>query len=113
MYLMTLLCFITQACDGDHCTKITCDHNAGSILSREARKWATKIGKEIKIIRENQKRLFFLQQLKDAGHKCDPDDPNGPDLDTKIDEHRENIRRAETEKVKAEGVIELCTTFYA
>jgi len=38
--------------------------------------------------------------------KNDPDDPNGPDLETKIDEIRDIIRRAETEKAKAEGVIE-------
>jgi exonuclease III len=36
----------------------------------------------------------------------DPDDPNGPDLETKIDEIRDIIRRSETEKAKAEGVLE-------
>lgn len=38
--------------------------------------------------------------------QVDPDDPNGPDLDTKMDELREIVRRAFTEKAKAEGVIE-------
>ncbi len=38
--------------------------------------------------------------------QSDPDDPNGPDLDIKIEELKENIRKAETEKVKAESVIE-------
>jgi len=38
--------------------------------------------------------------------QSDPDDPNGPDLDLKLDEIKENIRKAETEKIKAESVIE-------
>lgn len=42
--------------------------------------------------------LFFL--------KTDPDDQNGPDLETKIDEARDTIRKSETEKCKAEAVIE-------
>lgn len=36
----------------------------------------------------------------------DPNDPNGPDIETKIDEIRQNIRRAETSKAKAEARIE-------
>jgi len=56
-------------CEGDHCTKITCDHGAGTLLSREAKKWATKVGKEVKIIRENQKKLVYLLQLKEHGNK--------------------------------------------
>jgi len=39
--------------------------------------------------------------------QSDPDDPNGPDIDIKLDELKENIRRADTEKLKAESVI-LC-----
>ncbi|ODN02242.1 F-BAR and double SH3 domains protein 2 [Orchesella cincta] len=93
-------------CEGDHCTKITCDHGAGTLLSREAKKWATKVGKEVKIIRENQKKLVYLIQLKEHGNKTDPDDPNGPDLETRIEEYRETIRKSETEKCKAEAVIE-------
>jgi hypothetical protein len=38
-------------------------------LSGEAKKWATKISKQVKIIRENQRKLRILQELKDAGHK--------------------------------------------
>lgn len=36
----------------------------------------------------------------------DPNDQNGPDLETKIDELKQNIRRAETAKAKAEARIE-------
>lgn len=73
----------------------------------------------------------MFQDLKEAGHKVrswiqnfvqnqflwrvgvliwdlnqsDPDDPNGPDIDIKLEELKENIRRADTEKMKAESVI--------
>lgn len=36
----------------------------------------------------------------------DPSDPNGPDLETKIEEMKLNIRRSETTKMKAEARIE-------
>lgn len=38
--------------------------------------------------------------------QVDPNDPNGPDLETKIEEMKQNIRKAETAKTKAEARIE-------
>lgn len=38
--------------------------------------------------------------------KVDPNDQNGPDLDTKIEDMKHNVRRAETSKQKAEARIE-------
>lgn len=43
--------------------------------------------------------LYFCFQV-------DPNDQNGPDLDTKIEEMKQNVRRAETAKAKAEARIE-------
>lgn len=40
------------------------------------------------------------------GFQTDPNDPNGPDIETKIDEMKQTIRRAETSKMKAEARIE-------
>lgn len=37
----------------------------------------------------------------------DPNDQNGPDLETKIEESRHNVRKAETAKAKAEARIEV------
>ena len=36
----------------------------------------------------------------------DPNDQNGPDLETKMEEMKQNIRKAETAKAKAEARIE-------
>lgn len=42
--------------------------------------------------------IIFLQ--------IDPQDQNGPDLETKIDDMRQQIRKSETSKCKAEARIE-------
>lgn len=38
--------------------------------------------------------------------QVDPNDQNGPDLETKIEEMKQSIRKAETAKAKAEARIE-------
>ncbi|KAG5314571.1 FCSD2 protein, partial [Acromyrmex insinuator] len=95
-----------EPCDSDPVERITADHAAASALGKEARRWSTKIAREVSSIRENNRKLQVLYQLKDAGQKTDPNDPNGPDLDTKIDELKHAVRRAETAKLKAEARIE-------
>ncbi|XP_020279725.1 F-BAR and double SH3 domains protein 2 [Pseudomyrmex gracilis] len=95
-----------EPCDSDPVDRITADHSAASMLGKEARRWSTRIAREISSVRENNRKLQVLQQLKEAGQKTDPNDPNGPDLDTKMDELKHAIRRAETAKLKAEARIE-------
>ncbi|XP_018355590.1 PREDICTED: uncharacterized protein LOC108756342 [Trachymyrmex septentrionalis] len=95
-----------EACDSDPVDRVTADHAAAMTLGKEARRWSTKIAREVSSIRENNRKLQILYQLKDAGQKTDPNDPNGPDLDTKIDELKHAVRRAETAKLKAEARIE-------
>ncbi|XP_014612779.1 PREDICTED: F-BAR and double SH3 domains protein 2 isoform X2 [Polistes canadensis] len=95
-----------EACDSDPVERITADHAAATTLGKETRRWSTRIAREVASIRENNRKLLILQQLKDSGQKTDPSDPNGPDVDTKIDELKHSIRRAETAKLKAEARIE-------
>ncbi|KAG6799652.1 hypothetical protein HZU73_05033 [Apis mellifera caucasica] len=45
-------------------------------------------------------------KIRDQAQQTDPNDPQGPDVDTKIDELKHIIRRAETAKLKAEARIE-------
>lgn len=98
------------------------DHAAAQTLSKEARRWATKIAREINTYRESNRKLNALQALRDSGQKVnfyflfltltrgenfvssstnwfvlqtDPNDPNGPDLETKIEELRQTMRKAE------------------
>ncbi|KAG5332598.1 BTBDA protein, partial [Acromyrmex heyeri] len=82
-------------------SRITADHAAATALGKEARRWSTKIAREVSSIRENNRKLQVLYQLKDAGQKTDPNDPNGPDLDTKIDELKHAVRRAEVQNLSS------------
>lgn len=96
-----------EACDNDPVRKITAEHeSASATLSREAKMFASRIVRENNSIRENARKLAVCQQLRDSGQRSDPNDPNGPDLETKIEEFREKIRRAETDKAKSEASLE-------
>lgn len=96
-----------EACDNDPVTKITAEHDsAAATLSREAKMFASRIVRENNSIRENARKLAVCQQLRDSGQRSDPNDPNGPDLETKIEEFREKIRKSETERAKSEACLE-------
>ncbi|CAH1119737.1 unnamed protein product [Phaedon cochleariae] len=96
-----------EPCDSDPVDHVTAEHDsAAAALSKEARRWATKIARENNNVREYVRKVQIFNALREAGQKVDPNDPNGPDLDTKIDELKQNVRRAETAKAKAEARIE-------
>ncbi|XP_076286846.1 protein nervous wreck isoform X1 [Lasioglossum baleicum] len=95
-----------ECCDNDPVDRVTADHSAAATLGKEARRWATRIARELSSVRENTRRLQNLAQLKESGQKTDPNDPQGPDIDTKMDELKHAIRRAETAKLKAEARID-------
>ncbi|XP_039230215.1 protein nervous wreck isoform X10 [Drosophila yakuba] len=96
-----------EACDNDPVRKVTAEHeSAAETLTKEAKNLAGRVVKENASIRENAKKLALCQSLRDSGQRTDPNDPNGPDLDTKIEEFRDQIRRSETEKTKAEACLQ-------
>ncbi|CAG9856160.1 unnamed protein product [Phyllotreta striolata] len=96
-----------DACDSDPVDRVTAEHDSSTAtLSKEARRWATKIARENNNVRESVRKLQIYHSMKEAGQKVDPSDPNGPDLETKIEEMKQNVRRAETAKAKAEARIE-------
>lgn len=41
--------------------------------------------------------------MRESGQRADPADPNGPDLECKAEELRQQVRRSETAKVKAQA----------
>ncbi|KAJ3661088.1 hypothetical protein Zmor_005506 [Zophobas morio] len=96
-----------ESCDNDPVETITAEHDsAAATLSKEARRWATRIARENNVIRESVKKLQIYNALRESGQKVDPNDQNGPDLETKMEEMKQNIRKAETAKAKAEARIE-------
>lgn len=59
-----------EPCDNDPVDKITAEHSsAAATLSKEAKRWATKIGREHNSIRENNRKLQTLIALRDSGQK--------------------------------------------
>ncbi|XP_076265052.1 FCH and double SH3 domains nervous wreck [Rhynchophorus ferrugineus] len=96
-----------EPCDNDPIDHITADQeSAAATLSKEARRWATKIARENNNIKESVRKLQMYNALRESGQKTDPNDPNGPDLETRIEELKQAVRRAETSKAKAEARIE-------
>lgn len=59
-----------EPCDNDPITAIMAEHeNAASTLSKEARRWATKIAREDNNIKEYVKKLQIYQALRDSGQR--------------------------------------------
>ncbi len=48
-------------------TKVSGEFNANHQLNKEARKWATKIAKEDKTVRDTQKQITQLREQKATG----------------------------------------------
>ncbi|XP_060538717.1 F-BAR and double SH3 domains protein 2 isoform X2 [Pantherophis guttatus] len=71
-------------------------------LNKEARKWATRVAREHKNIVHSQRTLDELEC-----HGPVATEQNRAELEQKIDETRENIRKAEIIKLKAEARLDL------
>ncbi|XP_069059953.1 F-BAR and double SH3 domains protein 2 isoform X4 [Pleurodeles waltl] len=71
-------------------------------LNKEARKWATRVAREHKNIIHSQRALDELEC-----HGTVASDQNRAELELKIDDIRESIRKAEIIKLKAEARLDL------
>lgn len=96
-----------EPCDNDPVRKVTADQDSVlQTLNQEGKRWAARVARESHSARENTRRLASFQALRDAGHRSDPNDQNGPDLETKIEDLIEQIRKSEIIKIKAEARLE-------
>ncbi|XP_068201143.1 protein nervous wreck isoform X7 [Palaemon carinicauda] len=90
-----------EACDGDKIEKIVShDDSCQQILDNESKKCVARIQKAVKTIRDNTKKI---QKLNIAG-KIETELP--PDIELKLDDFRNAIRKAETDKYKSEFKLE-------
>ncbi|KAK3577241.1 hypothetical protein CHS0354_030521 [Potamilus streckersoni] len=94
-----------EPCHDDKCNKVMKSNPSDQTLDKEARKWATKIAKENKAIKEYHKALKTCQASEKTSDSSSEN--NGQDPETKAEELRQNIRKAETAKMKAEARIEV------
>ncbi|XP_049884747.1 protein nervous wreck [Pectinophora gossypiella] len=96
-----------EPCDNDPVDTVTMDHESVvQTLAQEARRWATRVVRETALVRDATRKIHLYQAMRDAGQKVDPNDPNGPELEVRLDELRATIRRSETSKVKYEARLE-------
>ncbi|CAH2034989.1 unnamed protein product, partial [Iphiclides podalirius] len=100
-----------EPCDNDPVDTVTMEHESVSqTLAQEARRWATRVVRETALVRDATRKLHLYQAMRDAGQKVDPNDPNGPELEVRMDELRSNIRRSEISKAKYEARLECLRT---
>ncbi|XP_062949355.1 F-BAR and double SH3 domains protein 2 isoform X2 [Cynocephalus volans] len=96
--------FQFQPCDSD--TSRQLESETGTTeehsLNKEARKWATRVAREHKNIVHQQRVLNDLEC-----HGIAISEQSRAELEQKIDEARENIRKAEIIKLKAEARLDL------
>uniref|UniRef100_A0A8C8ZDW2 F-BAR and double SH3 domains protein 2 n=1 Tax=Prolemur simus TaxID=1328070 RepID=A0A8C8ZDW2_PROSS len=96
--------FQFQPCDSD--TSRQLESETGTTeehsLNKEARKWATRMAREHKNIVHQQRVLNDLEC-----HGVAVSEQSRAELEQKIDEARENIRKAEIIKLKAEARLDL------
>lgn len=96
--------FQFQPCDSD--TSRQLESETGTTeehsLNKEARKWATRVAREHKNIVHQQRVLDDLEC-----HGAAVSEQSRAELEQKIDEARENIRKAEIIKLKAEARLDL------
>nr|XP_020669401.1 F-BAR and double SH3 domains protein 2 isoform X3 [Pogona vitticeps] len=96
--------FQFQPCDSD--TSRQLESETGTTeehsLNKEARKWATRVAREHKNIIHSQRTLEELEC-----HGPAVSEQSRAELEQKIDEARENIRKAEIIKLKAEARLDL------
>ncbi|XP_067889486.1 F-BAR and double SH3 domains protein 2-like isoform X1 [Heterodontus francisci] len=82
------------------------EHESGTTeehsLNKEARKWATRVAREHKTIIHSQRTLEDLK-----AHGTVVSEQGRIELEQKVEEARETIRKAETVKLKAEARLEL------
>ncbi|XP_063058203.1 F-BAR and double SH3 domains protein 2 [Engraulis encrasicolus] len=92
-----------QPCDSDSVRQLQKETGTSEehSLNKEARKWATRVAREHKSIIQNQRGLA---ECESAGSSSEQ---NANELELKIEEAKENIRTAETVKLKAEARLEL------
>ncbi|GBM92086.1 F-BAR and double SH3 domains protein 2 [Araneus ventricosus] len=97
-----------EPCDNDQINKLSVEHNAALCLSKEAKRWISCVAKEVRVIRDSKEELKKL--LAQIGDKPDTlqSDQIGPqaELEARIDELRQIIRKSETSKKKAEARLE-------
>ncbi|XP_065116653.1 F-BAR and double SH3 domains protein 2 isoform X1 [Paramisgurnus dabryanus] len=94
--------FQYQACENDTVTELLMETGTAEehSLNKEARKWATRLARE-------HKNIVLTQRTLTGYEESHQEDQNNNELEVKMDDAREYIRKSETVKLKAEARLNL------
>ncbi|XP_054929352.1 F-BAR and double SH3 domains protein 2 isoform X2 [Dermacentor andersoni] len=94
-------------CDNDQVRTICTEHHADICLGKEAKKWASAYMKECRTLRDANKELNrLLGQIAKGEKTMEASTGEQEDVEQKLEDIRNNIRKAETSKLKAEARLE-------
>ncbi|XP_075738370.1 FCH and double SH3 domains nervous wreck isoform X1 [Rhipicephalus microplus] len=94
-------------CDNDQVRTICTEHHADICLSKEAKKWASAYMKECRTLRDANKELNrLLGQIAKGERTMESSTGEQEDVEQKLEDIRNSIRKAETSKLKAEARLE-------
>ncbi|XP_037506079.1 protein nervous wreck isoform X2 [Rhipicephalus sanguineus] len=94
-------------CDNDQVRTICTEHHADICLGKEAKKWASAYMKECRTLRDANKELNrLLGQIAKGEKTMESSTGEQEDVEQKLEDIRNSIRKAETSKLKAEARLE-------
>lgn len=94
-------------CDNDQVRTICTEHHADICLGKEAKKWASAYMKECRTLRDANKELNrLLGQIAKGEKTMEASTGEQEDVEQKLEDIRNSIRKAETSKLKAEARLE-------
>ncbi|KAG1699839.1 F-BAR and double SH3 domains protein 2 [Nymphon striatum] len=94
--------YLFEPCDNDEITTISTEYNAGHFLNNECKKWALCYIKDCRIMKQKSKLLQeLLGNESESSVSETGSQDKSIDLELKIDEVKDIIRRSEISKAKA------------
>ncbi|XP_075676015.1 F-BAR and double SH3 domains protein 2-like isoform X2 [Dermatophagoides pteronyssinus] len=106
--LTEILTYEFQSCDNDSIETISLDHNADIALRNEGQKWFTWFSKECRNLNRLSAQLVKLQALLSEGHKTvDLPGSGQVEIENRIDEIRQQLRKCEISKLKAKARLQV------
>ncbi|KPM08398.1 SH3 domain containing protein 5 [Sarcoptes scabiei] len=106
--LTDCLLYEFQPCDNDSIDHISLEHNADIALRNEGQKWFTWFSKECRNLNRLSAQLIRLQALSTQGQKTvDLPGVGQVDIENRIDEIRQQLRKCEISKTKAKARLQI------
>ncbi|XP_077983654.1 F-BAR and double SH3 domains protein 2-like [Glandiceps talaboti] len=100
--------YMFEPVDGDQVSSLCLEENLNLHFNKEARKWATKVARENKVIKDLEKKIVGVQTLVTTTFRASESQENSQpsEAEQKLDELKSHLRKSETSKLKVEAKLE-------